>query len=156
MAHGARTSAQSQLTEDTGRAIDVSVQAVSTALTTAASARTWTRTSVTWATDDGTGEIELTLATGAYQVMAVGHENAVGAGSATYQIHMSTETGFTPGANRYEFYTSSAAIALPSGEYEAFLTPVPITVTGDKVYIRVIPNAGTTTGALDIYTRPNS
>ena len=88
--------------------------------------------------------------------MAVGHENAVGAGSATYQIHMSTETGFTPGANRYEFYTSAAAIALPNGGYEAFLTPVPITVTGDKVYIRVIPNAGTTTGALDIYTRPNS
>ena len=60
----------------------VQLASLETLLTTAASARTWTRTSVTWTTDDGTGEIELTPATGTYQVMAVGHENAVGAGSA--------------------------------------------------------------------------
>jgi hypothetical protein len=122
---------------------------------TTAAARTFTRTSVTWTADDGTAEVDLTLASGTYYLHAVGHENAVAAGSATYQIHISTETGFTPGANRYECYTSTAALVLPTGGYDAFLAPVPITVTGDTVYVRIVPNAGTTTGALDIYTTPN-
>mgnify|MGYP003144424940 CR=1 FL=1 len=116
----------------------------------------FTKTSVTWTADDGTAEVDMTLAAGAYWVHAVGWENADDAGSTTFQIHGSTETGFTPGANREEFYTSDAAIAEPNGAYEAFLAPVPITVpVAAKVYWRVIPDAGTTTGALDIYTTPN-
>jgi hypothetical protein len=150
-----------QMTEASAAAIlakIIAAPATEAAQTTAAEAREWTRTSVTWTTDDGTAEVDMTLPSGEYQVMAVGHENAQGAGAVSYQIHGSTETGFTPGANRYEFYTSEAAIVLPNGAYEAFLAPVPITVTGDTVYFRIIPDVGggnTTTGALDIYTRPN-
>tara|TARA_Y100000310_G_scaffold313996_1_gene362970 strand:- start:432 stop:1238 length:807 start_codon:yes stop_codon:yes gene_type:complete len=135
---------------------DASGAATAAAQTTAAGARTFTKTSVTWTADDGTAEVEMTLAAGAYWVHAVGWENADDAGSIDFQIHGSTETGFTPGANREEFYTSDAAIAEPNGAYEAFLAPVPITVpAAAKVYWRVIPDAGTTTGALDIYTTPN-
>jgi hypothetical protein len=131
---------------------EASAAAIAASLVTAAGARTFTKISVTWTADDGTAEVEMTLAAGTYWVHAVGFENAVAAGSATFQIHGSTETGFTPGANREEFYTSTAGIALPNGGYDAFLAPIPITVpVAAKVYWRIVPNAGTTTGALDLY-----
>ncbi len=111
----------------------------------------------TWTADDGTSDVELTLAAGTYWVHAVAHENAQAATAATYTLHMSTNSGFTPDADIEEFYTSDADITLPSGVYDAFLAPVPITVpVAGKVYIRVVPDAGTTTGALDLYTTPNA
>ncbi len=123
----------------------------------ATAARTFTKTSTTWTADDGTSDVELTLAAGTYWVHAVAHSNAQAATAATYTLHMSTNSGFTPDADIEEFYTSDADITLPSGVYDAFLAPVPITVpVAGKIYIRVVPDAGTTTGALDLYTTPNA
>jgi len=98
----------------------------------------------------------LTLAEGEYWVHAQAHGNAVGATAATYTLHADTTTGFTPDASKTEFYTSDADIALPAGVFEANLSPVPISVgVAGKVYLRVIPDAGTTTGSFDLFTTPN-
>ena len=137
----------------------IAAPATEAAQTTAADARKWTKSTVPWTTDDGTGEIELTLAQGEYWVHAQAHENAVGAGAATYTLHASTTTGFTPGASKTEFYTSDADITLPNGVMDPNLSPVPISVgVAGKVYLRVIPDVGggnTTTGSFDMFTTPN-
>jgi len=130
--------------------------ATAAAQATTAAARTWTKSTVSWTTDDGTGEVELTLAEGEYWVHAQAHGNAVGATAATYTLHADTTTGFTPGASKTEFYTSDADITLPNGVFDANLSPVPISVgVAGKVYLRVVPNAGTTTGSFDLFHAPN-
>lgn len=137
-------------------ATEATLAAVQTLLTTWATSRVFARYTQTWVANDGTVEVEIAVPAGNYWCHAVAHQNAVAAGSATYRLHASTETGFTPGANDEEFYTSTAALVLPTGVYDGFVSAVPIIVgVAAKVYVRVVPDAGSTTGSVAIFLTPN-
>jgi len=126
--------------------------------TTAESARKFVAYTQVWTAEDGTNYLEFAVPSGEYWAHAQSHVNAQAAGAVSYTLYISTEAAFTPGASAGGFYTSDAALVLPIGVNDSNLAPVPITVTGDKVYMRVIPDVGggnTTTGTATISLTPN-
>ncbi|MFA5801230.1 MAG: hypothetical protein WC911_02005 [Thermoleophilia bacterium] len=103
-----------------------------------------------------TGVTEYALATGlpaGTEIDIVGVKGGLSAapGAATWRIHASDVTGWTPLDYEEECYTSAAtAVASPIGDSipnnPAMLT---VPVSGN-IFVRIIPNAGTITGSVKI------
>jgi len=103
-----------------------------------------------------TGVTEYALATGlpaGTEVDLVGVKGGLSAspGAATWRIHASDVTGWTPLDYEEECYTSAAtAVASPIGD-SIPNTPAMFTVPASgNIFVRVIPDAGTITGSVKL------
>jgi len=118
------------------------------------SADAFTEYSVNWATKAGAFEHQITVPAGKYLARAASWAASSDGVAATVTVYVSTDTGFTPGNARHGFYTSASGMALPAEAFSS-CNDAPITVlAAGKVYVRVVPDADTTSGTISIYLRP--